>query len=91
MNGPTLHRFIGLSSRVIFIDIIGPPYDDENRHCTYYEDLSEIPSESHVSKSSSDSFDLNGVNLPLNVCSEVYIRPANIDFVCKTKLYEHIK
>jgi len=40
-SGPTIHSFRALSDQVVFLDIIGPPYDDGDRNCTYYTDVSE--------------------------------------------------
>ena len=40
-TGPTMHSFRSLSDRVIFLDIIGPPYDEEDRNCNYYTDVAE--------------------------------------------------
>lgn len=36
-----MHSFRSLSDRVIFLDIIGPPYDEEDRNCKYYTDVAE--------------------------------------------------
>lgn len=40
-TGPNMHSFRALSDKVIFLDIIGPPYDEGERNCTYYTDLAE--------------------------------------------------
>ena len=41
LSDHTIHSFRALSDQVVFLDIIGPPYDDGDRNCTYYTDVSE--------------------------------------------------
>lgn len=38
-SGPNMHSFICLSKKVIFMDIIGPPYNDSERSCIYYDQV----------------------------------------------------
>ena len=39
----TMHKFLILSEEAVVLDIIGPPYDDYERKCSYFQDQSEIP------------------------------------------------
>lgn len=41
-SGPTLHSFRCISKTAVFMDILGPPYNDTDRNCTYYEDESDL-------------------------------------------------
>jgi len=43
-TGHGLHSFKCVSDTAIFMDVLGPPYNETDRNCTYYE---EIPSNPH--------------------------------------------
>jgi hypothetical protein len=108
-QGPTMHRFVSLEENTVFLDIIGPPYNDEDRGCTYYEDESEnntktangsIKNFDILAQDSFDvkrfgfhsidsgHFDLNGNIIPLNTTTIVNLSVLNVEYICKTTLYE---
>ncbi|KAJ3405150.1 hypothetical protein HDV05_006729 [Chytridiales sp. JEL 0842] len=37
-HGPNLHTFTALSDSAVILDIIGPPYEDSERPCTYFHE-----------------------------------------------------
>ncbi|KAJ3099531.1 hypothetical protein HDU97_002974 [Phlyctochytrium planicorne] len=37
--GANLHSFTAMSDNVVMLDIIGPPYNDIDRHCTYFREI----------------------------------------------------
>ncbi|KAJ3306877.1 hypothetical protein HDV03_003914 [Kappamyces sp. JEL0829] len=92
-GGPTLHSFKALSEQVVFLDIIGPPYNDEERNCTYFKDCGSerktacsIPVPDLVCESSSsgelfltppDSADI----------SFTWITPIDFEYQCFAKPY----
>ncbi|KAJ3216389.1 hypothetical protein HDU67_009524 [Dinochytrium kinnereticum] len=41
-SGPNLHSFTATSDHVVMLDIIGPPYNDDDRPCTYFREV-ELP------------------------------------------------
>ncbi|KAJ3105239.1 hypothetical protein HDU96_008652 [Phlyctochytrium bullatum] len=38
-GGPNMHTFTAVSDYVVLLDIIGPPYNDAERPCTYYREI----------------------------------------------------
>ncbi|KAL2918780.1 hypothetical protein HK105_201614 [Polyrhizophydium stewartii] len=40
-SGPNMHSFTAVSDFVVFVDILGPPYN-ENRLCTYYSEIASL-------------------------------------------------
>ncbi|KAJ3206754.1 hypothetical protein HDU67_007958 [Dinochytrium kinnereticum] len=38
-GGPNMHSFTAVSDHVVLLDIIGPPYNDVDRLCTYYKEV----------------------------------------------------
>ncbi|KAJ3106483.1 hypothetical protein HDU97_006270 [Phlyctochytrium planicorne] len=55
-GGPNMHSFTAVSDHVVVLDIIGPPYNDNDRPCIYYKESSlpfsrigsHVPVLSHV-------------------------------------------
>ncbi|TPX67950.1 hypothetical protein SpCBS45565_g03502 [Spizellomyces sp. 'palustris'] len=39
-GGPNMHSFTAVSEEVVLLDIIGPPYNSEDRPCTYFREVS---------------------------------------------------
>ncbi|KAI8849592.1 hypothetical protein BC829DRAFT_391163 [Chytridium lagenaria] len=38
-GGPNMHSFTAVSDYVVLLDIIGPPYNEDDRPCTYYKEV----------------------------------------------------
>lgn len=92
-----MHSFRALSEKVVFLDIIGPPYNDDERNCTYYSDMTEIPGSSiqpvcideSISIDSLEKLTLeNGVAIPVNADTIVWILEDDIEYECFSKYYE---
>ncbi len=94
-HGPGLHSFTALSERVVILDIIGPPYDDEDRNCHYFKDLSTVSDQNNHINQSVPSLDL----MPSTSSSErtsrsfqeetiVWISPIQFEFNCVMKNYQ---
>ncbi|KAI8844843.1 hypothetical protein BC829DRAFT_400148 [Chytridium lagenaria] len=59
-KGPNLHCFTAVSDHVVMLDIIGPPYNDDDRPCTYFREISipesyRVPDPVRTLLSSADS------------------------------------
>ncbi len=93
-NGANMHSFICISDDAVFLDIIGPPYNDTDRKCTYYADsVSYQPIVNHIDtplEKYSEYKLPDGRVFPLDIVQLVKITPIDIDYTCHTERYEPI-
>ena len=47
----SMHKFLILSDEAVVLDVIGPPYDDNENKCSYFEDQSEFIPEENTNNS----------------------------------------
>jgi hypothetical protein len=91
-QGPTMHSFICLSDDAVFLDIIGPPYNDTDRKCTYYTDsvsYQPVTEQNHtqVPEKYSEYRLPSGRVFPLDIVQLVKITPVDMDYTCHTERY----
>jgi hypothetical protein len=91
-GGPTMHSFICLSEDAVFLDIIGLPYNDTDRKCTYYSDsTNKTPvTREDTQQKYSEYRHPDGRVFPLDMVELVKITPIDIDYPCHTARYEFI-
>jgi hypothetical protein len=87
-DGPTLHSFVCVSEEAVFIDIIGPPYNDDDRKCTYFsESISQYQESLTQQKYKVHTLE-DGREIPLDITQLVKIEPNEIEYNCHTLTYE---
>ncbi|KAJ3187070.1 hypothetical protein HDU85_007108 [Gaertneriomyces sp. JEL0708] len=69
-RGPNIHSFTAVSDEVVLLDIIGPPYNDGDRPCTYFREsipqdgLPPFPTKGATNGTSNGTSTPSGVSLP---------------------------
>ncbi|KAJ3273938.1 hypothetical protein HDV01_003769 [Terramyces sp. JEL0728] len=80
-----LHSFYCLSDEAVFMDIIGPPYNETDRTCTYYEEsgLAACTEQNQV-----EQIELDGKKIILNTYSEVRLGKVELDYNVFSTIYQ---
>ena len=75
-----LHSFYCISDEAIFMDIIGPPYNETDRTCTYYRDTSDMVGEEMI--------EIDGRKVVLNTFANVELEKVEMDYSVFSTIYQ---
>ncbi|KAJ3318186.1 hypothetical protein HDV06_000773 [Boothiomyces sp. JEL0866] len=84
-----LHSFYCISDEAIFMDIIGPPYNDTDRTCTYYQDKLLVEQlQGSQTNLVPEEFELAGKTVLLNTYSTVELEKVELDYNVFSTVYQ---
>ncbi|KAJ3260015.1 hypothetical protein HK103_001525 [Boothiomyces macroporosus] len=83
-----LHSFYCISDEAIFMDIIGPPYNETDRTCTYYQEVGEQSFQGSQTNLLPEEYDLGGKKILLNCYTQVELGKVDMDYNVFSTIYQ---